>query len=163
MINLLSEKLLEQIYNFTNLVHRQQHFRATGLNIGRGQGHLLGVLLTHDGLTQNELSSQLQIRPASLGELVDKLERYDYVERRINKNDKRVSNVYLKEAGRKLINEIVKTRSSMVDNIFSGLSEEEKVQLSTLMGKLMDSIKENPNNNIDDLEDLRGQSLNDHF
>ena len=142
----LSEKLLKQIYTFTNLIHRHHHQEYSGtnnLNIGRGQGHLLDILLTHNGLTQKELSAQLQIRPASLGELVDKLERSGYVERRVNENDKRVLNVYIKEEGRKVINEIAKIRNSMIDNIFSSLTEDEKNQLSALMEKLMDSIKEN--------------------
>ncbi|HEY8889554.1 MAG TPA: MarR family transcriptional regulator [Clostridium sp.] len=162
MNNSLSEKLRHQIYNFTNMTHRQHHHgdsRANDLNIGRGQGHLLGILLSHDGLTQKELSTQLQIRPASLGELVDKLERSGYVERRVNENDKRVSNVFLKEEGRKLVNEIVISRNSEVDNMFSCLSEEEKNQLSTIMDKLMDSIKENSTDSTDNLDD---QDMSSH-
>ena len=146
MNNSLSEKLIYQIYNFTNMTHRQhQHgdSRGNDLNIGlgRGQGHLLGILLTKDGLTQKELSTQLQIRPASLGELVDKLESSGYVERRANEKDKRVSNVFLKEEGRKLVEEIIESRNLAVDKIFSCLSEDEKNQLSGIMDKLMNSIK----------------------
>jgi DNA-binding MarR family transcriptional regulator len=154
MNNSLSEKLLQRIYNFTNLTqrqyhqeHHQEHPKTNDSNIGHGQGHLLGILLKHDGLTQKELSTQLQIRPASLGELVDKLESSGYVERRVNEKDKRVSNVYLKDEGRKLVKEIVKSRNSAVDKIFSCLSEEEKNQLSALMGKLVDSLKENSTDN----------------
>jgi len=156
MNNSLSEKLLRQIYNFANLTQRgyhQEHLKVNDLNIGHAQGHLLGILLTHDGLTQKELSMELQIRPASLGELVDKLERNGYVERRVNENDKRVSNVYLKEEGRTLVNTIIKSRSSKVDDIFSGLSEDEKNQLSALMVKLMGSIRENSMSNTDGFDD----------
>ncbi|HEY5563528.1 MAG TPA: MarR family transcriptional regulator, partial [Clostridiaceae bacterium] len=153
MNNSLSEKLLQQIYNFTNVTHRQHHqgdSNARELNIGRGQGHLLGILLAQDGITQKELSAQMQIRPASLGELVDKLELSGYVQRRVNENDKRVSNVFLKEEGRKLVNEVVKSRNSQVDKLFSGLSEEEKIQLSAIMEKLLSSIKEDSIDNTDD-------------
>lgn len=155
----LSEKLLQQIYNFTNITHRQYHQQNStdnDLSIDRGQGHLLGILLTHDGLTQKELSSQLQIRAASLGELVDKLERSGYVERRVNEKDKRVSNVYLKEEGRKLVEEIVKSRNLAVDNIFSAISEGEKNQLAYIMGKILDSIKER---SVDNMDDLGGQDM----
>lgn len=162
MNNSLSEKLLQQIYNFTNITHRQHHrgdSSASELNIGRGQGHLLGILLAQDGLTQKELSTQLQIRPASLGELVGKLELSGYVERRVNENDKRVINVFLKEEGRKLVNEVVKLRNAQVDKIFSGLLEEEKIQLSAIMEKLLSSIKED---SIDNTDDFEKQDMNFH-
>jgi DNA-binding MarR family transcriptional regulator len=155
MNNSLSEKLLHQLYNFTNLTQRQhhkEHLKANDLSIGRSQVHLLSVLLVNDGLTQKELSMKLQIRPASLGELVDKLEQNGYVERCVNENDKRVSNVYLREEGRILVNAVIKSRSSLMDNTFSGLSEEEKNQLSVLMGKLMDSLNESLIENTDGFE-----------
>jgi DNA-binding MarR family transcriptional regulator len=154
MYNLTSEKLLQQINYFTNLVNRQQHNASSKSNemmVSRAQGHLLGLLLMKDGLTQKELSSQLQIRPASLGELVDKLQQNGYVERRVNEKDKRVSNVYLTEEGRKSANEVMEARMQLVDNIFSGLAEEEMDQLSSLMGKLIDSIEQGSGENIEEL------------
>ena len=147
MNNLLSEKLLEQFNYSRNLIHRrrqQQDFRANEINLDRGQGYLLGVLLAHDGLTQSELSAELNIRPASLGELVSKLEQNGYVKRRVNENDKRVSNVYLMEEGRKIVNEIIiKARQEEVGFMFNGLSEDEQYQLLTLMVKLNFSMKKN--------------------
>ena len=150
MHNSISEKLLQQFHYFTNLIHRgrqQQHFGAHELNLGRGQGHLLGVLITNDGLTQRELSTQLRIRPTSLGELVSKLEQSNYVERRVNENDKRVSNVYITEEGRKIVNEIMKERQVVINNMFIILSEDEKQQLLALMGKLITSMEENMDDN----------------
>lgn len=154
MYNLLSEKLLQQINYFTNLINREQHhqnFKANESKVSRAQGHLLGLLVVQDGITQKELSTQLQIRPASLGELVDKLEQTGYVERRVNKKDKRISNVYLTEEGRRSANEVMQARMELVNSIFSGLSEEEMNQLSTLMNKLILSIEQNSGDNVEDL------------
>ncbi len=150
------EKLFQQIQYFLNLVQREQYrrivqreqyhrsFKAGEISINRSQGHLLGVLLVHDGLTQKELSRQLQIRPASLGELVDKLAQNGYVERRVNENDKRVLNVYLTEAGHRVVDEVIQARQAMLDTIFSGLAEDEQQQLSALMGKLIEALEQNP-------------------
>jgi DNA-binding MarR family transcriptional regulator len=141
----VSEQLLGQFHHFISLIQRwghQQHFNPNGLNINHGQGHLLGVLLVHDGLTQTELSTQLRIRPSSLGELVNKLEQSGYVRRHINENDKRVFNVYLTEEGRKVGLQVMKARQEAMATTFPGLSEDEKHQLSTLMGKLITSMEE---------------------
>lgn len=154
MYNISSEKLLQQINYFTNLVNREQHnpdFKTNEIMASRAQGHLMGLLLIQDGLTQKELSSQLQIRPASLGELVDKLQQNGYVERRVNEKDKRVLNVYLTEEGQRAANEVMQARMKLVDSIFSGLSEEEKEHLSDLMSKLIHSIEQNSGANVEEL------------
>ena len=147
MENTLSEKLLQQFFYFMNLMSRgrqQQHFGDNEIKLSHGQGHLLGVLLNNDGSTQKELSLQLRIRPTSLGELVTKLEQNGYVERRVNENDKRVTNIYLTEKGRKVVSEVMKDRQVVINKMFSGLSEdEEQQQLFTLMGKLIATMEEN--------------------
>jgi DNA-binding MarR family transcriptional regulator len=165
MYNILSEKLLQQINYFTNLINREQHHSNLNSNeimVSRAQGHLLGQLLEQDGLTQKELSSLLQIRPASLGELVDKLQQSGYVERCVNKKDKRISNVYLTEEGRRSANEVMHARMELVDSIFSGLSEVEMNQLSTLMSKLIHSIEQNSGDNIEDLRKQHHGMREDH-
>lgn len=165
MYNMLSEKLLQQINYFTNLVSREQHHSNAQPNeimVSRAQGHLLGLLLVQDGLTQKELSKELRIRPASLGELVDKLQQSGYVERRVNEKDKRSSNVYLTEEGRRSANEVMQSRMELVDRIFSGLSEEEKNQLSTLMSKLIYSIEQSSGENVEDLRKEHHGMMEDH-
>lgn len=143
----LSEQLLHQFHLFHKLLHRErarQRHRHHEFNPARGQGHVLGVLLARDGLSQKELSELLQVRPASLGELVGKLEQSGLVERRINDEDKRVINVYLTDKGRAAISGVVDSRSAMIEPLFAGLTEEEKLQLSALLGKLIESIGARP-------------------
>ncbi len=154
MYNMLSEKVLQQINYFTNLVNRQQHnsnFKEKEILASRAQAHLLGLLLVEDGLTQKDLSAKLQIRPASLGELVNKLQQNGYVEKRINEKDKRVSNVYITEEGRRATEGAMQARKELVENIFSGLLEEEINQLSTLMDKLVISIEQSSGESVENL------------
>ncbi|WP_411682010.1 MarR family winged helix-turn-helix transcriptional regulator [Clostridium thailandense] len=154
MYNMLSEKVLQQINYFTNLVNRQQHnsnFKEKEILASRAQAHLLGLLLVEDGLTQKDLSSKLQIRPASLGELVNKLQQNGYVEKRVNKKDKRVSNIYITKEGRRATEGAMQARRELVESIFLGLSEEEINQLSTLMDKLVNSIEQSSGENVESL------------
>ncbi|MBV7273475.1 MarR family transcriptional regulator [Clostridium sp. PL3] len=154
MYNILSEKVLQQINYFTNLVNRQQHnsnFKEKEILASRAQAHLLGLLLVENGLTQKDLSAKLQIRPASLGELVNKLQQNGYVEKRVNEKDKRVSNVYITEEGRRATEGAMKARRELVESIFLGLSEEEINQLSTLMDKLVNSIEQSSGENVESL------------
>lgn len=150
----ISEKLMQQIRNCTNLVHRlihrEHHFFNSGnmgSGIGRGQGLVLRTLAQNDGMTQTEIAEKLDIRPSSLGELVVKLEESGYVERRQNKNDKRVINVYLTEKGRGIEKEFINLRQQSVESWCAGLSENEKALLSELLGKLLSSMEESLSKN----------------
>lgn len=149
-----SEKLLQQIRNCTNLVHRLIHRehqlinpRIAGSGIGRGQGLVLRALAEKDGMTQTEIAEKLDIRPSSLGELVVKLEENGFVERRQNENDKRVINVYLTEKGREMDKEFMNSRRQSAEAWCAGLSEEEKALLSELLGKLVSSMEESLSKN----------------
>ena len=96
------EGLLQHFRRCTNWMHRV-HNRLEGGECGglhHGQGKLLATLLQQDGCSQRELCGLLQIRPASLSELLDKLERSGAVERRQSPDDRRVSCVYLTDLGR---------------------------------------------------------------
>jgi DNA-binding MarR family transcriptional regulator len=152
----VSEKLLQQFHYFTNLIHRGHHIphsRPAESDIGRGQGFVLLALMRKDGQTQTELASQLRIRPASLGELVAKLERGGYIERRVNENDKRIFNVYFTEKGQQFANNFVGERQENIDSLFSDLTESEQIQLSDLMAKLITSMEKRYAGNADDFDD----------
>lgn len=144
-----SEKLLQQIRNCTNLVHRlihrEHHTMNSGImgsGMGRGQGLVLRMLAENDGMTQSEIAEKLDIRPSSLGELVRKLVENGFVERRQNEKDKRVINVYLTEKGREIEGQFINKRQQSAESWCAGLSEDEKEQLSGLLGKLISSMEE---------------------
>lgn len=145
----LSEKLLQQIRNCTNLIHRLTHREhrtfhpdAKENNIGRGQGLVLRILTEKNGLTQTEITEMLDVHPSSLGELVSKLESNGYVDRRQNGSDKRVINVFLTEKGREAEKKFINPKREVAQLWCSGLSEDEKVQLSGLLSKMIASMEE---------------------
>jgi DNA-binding MarR family transcriptional regulator len=152
----LSEELLQQIRNCTNLIHRLTHSErrtfhtdAKENKIGRGQGLVLRILAEKDGLTQTEITEMLNVRPSSLGELVAKLESNGYVDRRQNGSDKRVINVFLTEKGREAEKKFINPRREAAQLWCSGLSEDEKVQLSGLLSKMIASMEEALSKNED--------------
>lgn len=108
----------------------------------RAQGRLLMKLLEQDGMALREIVQEMDIRPSSATELVAKLEQAGLVERRSNPEDKRVTNVYLTEAGRERAEEMQGGKQQRMEALFGGLTQEEQQQLSALLGKLIESLKE---------------------
>lgn len=139
----IPEKLFEQLHTCVNLFDRSRSFlMPTPLmkDIGRGQGHVMGVLLESDGLTPKELSKTLNIRAASLGELVDKLENNGYIRKEAHENDRRTFRVFLTEEGRRIATELTEVRKNAVQALFKGLTEEEQETLASIMDKLIASL-----------------------
>ena len=137
----LTETLLHQLHHCINLLHRNNHRGRHGGGMHhRGQGRILSLLNNNDGISQKDLMDMFRIRPASLSELLDKLEHNGLVERRQSEQDRRSSNVFLTEDGRKIAIESEKHRKEMADNLFSEFSQEEQKQLSSLLTKLTETL-----------------------
>lgn len=99
----------------------------------RGQGNVLALIGRNPGITQKELTEKLGIQPASVSELLMKLERKGAVVREKDENDRRVVRVRLTEAGEKAL---VKPDTEATDP-FQVLTAEEQETLKMLLGKLL--------------------------
>ncbi len=105
-----------------------------------GQNRILAILAMGDGTSQKDLAYLLGIRPQSLSEALDKLEESKLIERRHGSDDKRIVNVHLTEAGLQRARRVAEDRKKAAASIFSVLSEDEKVQFSTSMEKILASL-----------------------
>ncbi len=94
----------------------------------RGQGRILALLQMKPEISQKELSFLLDITPQSLGELLSKLEKAEYIRRYPSEEDRRVMIVELTEKGKEATDN--KTNE---DELFKCFNEEEK---DTLKGYL---------------------------
>ena len=99
----------------------------------RGQDTILTVISQHPGITQKEIGEILSIQPASVSELLMKLERKGLVLREKDENDRRSIKVQLTEGG---CNHLAEPGAEMTDP-FQSLSAEEQEQLRSLLDKLL--------------------------
>ena len=144
-MNELNEKLMEQFRKYQVLMHQgMRRFAPRGPKEDphHGPGKVLVMLAENDGVSQKLLTEQSGIRPASLSELIIKLERNGLVERQRNEEDKRNRNVYLTEEGRALAETIKSRKDESADFLFDVLSEEEKETLTVLFDKLITSLED---------------------
>lgn len=102
----------------------------------RGQGRILAMLKIQPEIATKELAYLLGIRQQSLNELLNKLEKNGYVERKPSENDKRVMIVHLTEKGKQ-------TKQSETDyqKIFDCLLPEELQQLSQYLDRIIETFQ----------------------
>ena len=107
-----------------------------GADFERGQGRLMRLLLSRGGAAQAELAREMNIRPASLSELLQKLEQKNLVLREKNAQDKRVVNLRLTPEGKAQAQQLEAAKAAYAKRLFSALDAEESAQLAAILGKL---------------------------
>lgn len=103
-------------------------------DILRGQGRVLSMLDAHGEMSQRALAEEYGVRPQSVAEIVDKLERAGYVTRRACAHDSRVKLVSITEAGRTCV------RNRQETTTFDCFTDEEVRQLLEYLQRIIDSI-----------------------
>ena len=98
----------------------------------RGQGRILAMLKIQPEIATKDLSYLLGIRQQSLNELLNKLEKSGYVERRPSEADRRVMVIHLTKKG-----ETVQQPASDHEEILGCLSQEELQQFGSYLDRII--------------------------
>jgi len=95
---------------------------AEGFDISRAQFDLLMTVAFEEGLNQQTCANQMMVTKGNVTQHIDRLE-----ERGLIRRDKhgRTNALYLTEAGRELVAQIIPAHDRQVSAILSSLSEEE--------------------------------------
>lgn len=133
-----------EMFEFTILMRRLGMKTMHGQQgIHHGKGHVLNVLAHQDNLSQAELSKQIGIRPASLTDLLEKMEKDQLVRRTKDPQDRRVSRVTLSPRGREIINQNQEIHRKVDEMVYSGLTQTEVAELDRILKKLLASLHQN--------------------
>lgn len=85
------------------------------------------------GVNQSELAELLEVEKATAGRVIDKLENFGWLERRVDDADRRVKRVYLTELGRRIHSDITPIAEAMVEEELAGLNSKERETLTDLL------------------------------
>lgn len=135
----VSKNMFEMIQTMRR-VGRNQTKSQQGIHHGRG--HVLGVLIDNNNIAQRELADLMDIRPASLTDLLEKLEKDGLVNRIRDDNDRRIIRVTITDHGRQIVKQNMKARRQMEDWMFGSLSKNEIDSLQAIMQKMTSSLKQ---------------------
>lgn len=124
---------------FFSVYRRHQRYSQTTFGHpgpSQGQYRCLFLLDQRKELCQKDLADLLQIRPASAGEIISKLEHKGLVVRRSSPEDKRILLVSLTFLGREEVRHARAERTQRHAELLASLSEEEKEQFCRLLQKI---------------------------
>ncbi len=111
------------------------------LGVYPGQPPMLFTLYKQDGQSQKELAGKLSIKPATITVMLTRMEKAGIVERRQDREDQRVSRVYITEEGKKICSEVHEAMKTIESECFINFTQEEKVILRRLLMQMRDNLK----------------------
>jgi len=116
--------------------------RLKKFKIGIGQSNILRVL-SHDGdgISQEEISERLDLDNTTVARTVQKLEENGYVEKRRDKNDKRVKRIYLTKKSKKLKQSIEDAKDDLTNILLNGISDDEFQACVSVLEKMYKNLK----------------------
>jgi len=124
-------------------LHRQRaHELLDKLGLYRGQPPVLFALWEQDGLTHRELAEQLEITPATMTRMIQRMEKAGFVQRQPDASDQRLSRVYLTDTGRTVRVELEAVWQRMDVECFNGFSDEERVVLRGFLLRLRANLSQ---------------------
>ena len=106
------------------------------LGLYRGQPFLLAVLWESEGVTHSELARRIHVSPATVTNMIKRMEKGGLLERRPDKVDQRVSRVYLTDAGRAIRERVDQRWRALETQVFGSFSEVEQELLRTLLERV---------------------------
>ncbi|MFY9901897.1 MAG: MarR family transcriptional regulator [Trichococcus sp.] len=108
----------------------------------RGAGRLLRVLQENDGMSSRELADRMGIRPASLTEMLNRLEADGILTRQPDPADQRRNRIFIQEKGYVLLKKMKAVRQTEREHINKSLTLEEQEQFVALCEKLTKSLED---------------------
>ncbi len=110
------------------------------LNLYRGQPRLLRELWEQEDLTQSELAARLELSPATVTKMLQRMEKAGFVGRKADESDQRVSRVFLTDTGRDVQKKVEKVFKTLESESFCNFTFEEEVLLRRFMLQVRDNL-----------------------
>lgn len=126
--------------DFKRCSHRNfQEFNksSTGPQIARGHGRILYVLRKNaDGMNQKKLAELLEIRPQSLTDALEVLEKEGLIIRERSETDRRTVVVKITDSGCNFEEFLRQVRRNTANEVFACLSDEEVQIFAQILDKI---------------------------
>jgi len=130
----------EALQRITRYV-RSRTFEDQNRLVTRVQWVLLRTIFRHPGLTVGQLAQRIDVRQATMSQMLDRLEKSSYVERRPSEHDARIKSVFLTKEGNSLIERLEGEWRDSLEAPFARFSPAERRNLVGLMQRLAEATQ----------------------
>lgn len=144
MSALFSDEIYHKFMHMAKLTAMKTHEKLETIGLYRGQPVLLFNLWEKEGLSGRELSELMEVQAATVTKMVQRLKNNGYVKTVSDKEDSRVSRVYLTDKGIDVEGAVRDIFDGLHQSVFAGLSQEKL----DLLEEVLDTMRTNINQMI---------------
>ena len=130
------------VHDVARLMRTMYDRRMAPLGLTRSQWWVLNHLYFHEGISQTELASMLDIEKATLGRLLDRMEAKAWIERRPDEKDKRTKRVFLTESAQPTLQVMRDLAAVTRDEAVRTLSHGERDVLTDILKRMRDDLSQ---------------------
>lgn len=134
-------QLVAQLVESSRILRNYVDHRAKERGTTRAQWVVLYRLRTQEGLSQVDLAEVLELQPISLVRLLDRLMEQGLLERRHDPRDRRANQLFLTEAGRRLVDDLDSLRDDIATDVLHDIPEEAITASLKTLRDIKDRIK----------------------
>ena len=128
------------ISDVARLLRTEFDRRVRKLGITRSQWLVLTRLHGNPGASHSELADMLEVEKPTAGRMIDRLEANGWVERRSEKDDRRIKRVYLTAEAERVHKRIWRVAETTVEDALADLTAEEGRQLMSLLLRVKNTM-----------------------
>lgn len=128
------------ISDVARLLRRRFGERARMLGATRPQWRTLTILSRHEGIAEPGLADLVEVEPANLARMLDRLVTSGLVERRPGLGTLQHAQVFLTDASRPVLRELVQIADDMVEEAFAGVAPADRVVLERALAKMRGNL-----------------------
>lgn len=139
-----NSKLTSSLYLAFKIMQKNFHSLAQDHGLAGAQWGALKILWKTDGFTVSHLSKKLFLKNSTMTTLIDRMVRDGLVERKRDRDDRRVVKIYLTDKGAAFRDRVPDFESHFTGMVRGSLSEEEMNTLILLLGKMTGGIGRTP-------------------
>ena len=115
----------------------QQHMQQAGYELTSVQFAAMTVLEENPGIEQAQVAALISYDRATIGGVIDRLERKGSVSRTVSKADRRAREVKLTRPGKQTLRKITPLVEALQQDILQGLNKSERRQFMSLARKVV--------------------------
>jgi DNA-binding MarR family transcriptional regulator len=137
-----------EIHNMPGNLIRRLHQKSTqvflremkraGHDLTPVQFAAMQALRGAEGMDQAQVAQLIAYDRATIGGVIERLEKRGFVQRQVNRRDRRARQVSLTAAGEAMVDVLIPVVRGFQDDILDGLDPAEKAELRRLMAKSLD-------------------------
>lgn len=135
-LNSMPGHLIRRLHQISTQIF-QQHIQEAGIDMTSVQFATLHALNENPGIEQSQIAAKISYDKATIGGVIDRLEKRGYVIRETSQKDRRARQVRLSDSGKKIFLKARPLVEELQQEIISGLDRQEQKLLVSLLRKVV--------------------------